>query len=138
MAQQGGNPPQAAAISRPPLVKIYLLQVSLLSLVSACVLLVDTTVAKSTLLGGLISVLPNAWFARMAFRHRGARAAPAVSSAFKRGEAGKFVLTVSLFAIVFSAVSDLRVEALFAGFIGMMLINLVCAWHVGNLRSSQR
>ncbi|WP_372799188.1 ATP synthase subunit I [Litorivivens sp.] len=137
MARQGGNPPQAAAISRPPLVKIYGLQAGLLVLASAGVMLVDVASAKALLIGGLISVLPNAYFARMAFRHRGSRAASEVSSAFKRGEAGKFVLTVSLFAIVFSTVPDLRVEALFAGFIGMMLVNLFFAWKVSNFRSGR-
>ncbi|WP_372809834.1 ATP synthase subunit I [Litorivivens sp.] len=137
MARQGGNPPQAAAISRPPLVKIYGLQAGLLVLAAAGVMLVDAASAKALLIGGLISVLPNAYFARMAFRHRGSRAASEVSSAFKRGEAGKFVLTVSLFAIVFSTVPDLRVEALFAGFIGMMLVNLFFAWKVSNFRSGR-
>ena len=70
----------------------------------------------------------------MAFRQRGARAARAVSLAFKRGEAGKFVLTVCLFAVVFSSVPSVNAGALFAGFIGMMLVNLVFAWQIGNRR----
>ncbi len=134
MAQQGAKPPTAAIISRPPLLKIFGIQTGLLVLASATVLLVDAVLAKSILIGGLISVLPNAYFARMAFRHRGARAARAVSLSFKRGEAGKFVLTVCLFAVVFSSVPSVNAGALFAGFIGMMLVNLVFAWQIGNRR----
>ena len=110
------------------------MQIVLLVLASATVLLVDAAWAKSILIGGLISVLPNAYFARMAFRHQGARAAREVSQSFKRGEAGKFVLTVCLFAVVFSSVPSLKAGALFTGYIGMMLLNLIFAWHIGNRR----
>lgn len=134
MAQHGANPPTAAAISRPPLLKIYGTQIAILALASVTLLLAGTVTALSALIGGLISVVPNAWFARMAFRHRGARAAGAVSQSFKRGEAGKFVLTISLFAMVFSTMPQLQVGVLFGAFISMMLVNLAFAWQIGNRR----
>ena len=129
MAQrQGGQPPAAASIQGPPLLKIYGLQLLALVLIAVMLLFVDSVIAKSAMIGGLISVLPNAYFARLAFRHRGARAAQAVTRSFYRGEAGKFVLTAALFATVFGSVKPLRVEVLFAVFVVMTLINTVVAW----------
>lgn len=135
MAQrQGGEPPTAASITRPPLLKIYGLQALILVLVATSLLLVDLVTAKSALIGGLISVLPNAYFARLAFRHRGARAASAVAQSFYRGEAGKFVMTAVLFALVFSSVKPLQVEAVFLAFVVMTLTNTVFAWQLSNQR----
>lgn len=135
MAQrQGGQPPTAAPITRPPLLKIYGLQALILVLVATSLLLVDLVTAKSALIGGLISVLPNAYFARLAFRHRGARAASAVAQSFYRGEAGKFVMTAVLFALVFSSVKPLQVEAVFLAFVVMTLTNTVFAWQLSNQR----
>lgn len=135
MAQrQGGEPPTAASITRPPLLKIYGLQALILVLVATSLLLVDLVTAKSALIGGLISVLPNAYFARLAFRHRGARAASAVAQSFYRGEAGKFVMTAVLFALVFSSVKPLQVEALFIAYVAMVLTNTLFAWQLSNQR----
>ncbi len=138
MAQgQGGQPPATAPIKGPPLLRIYGLQALMLFLLAAGLLLIDVLAAKSALIGGLISVLPNAYFARLAFRHRGARAAPAVAQSFYRGEAGKFVMTATLFAVVFSTVQPLRVEALFIAFVVMTLINTFFAWQLSNQRVTQ-
>lgn len=131
---QGGEPPPTAAIARPALLKIYGLQLLILVLVAAVLLLVDPVLGRSALIGGLIAVLPNAYFARLAFRYRGGRAAKAVAQSFYRGEAGKFAMTVILFALVFSAVRPLRGEALLLAFMGMTLVNTFFAWHISNQR----
>jgi ATP synthase protein I len=55
----------------------------------------------SFLLGGLISVLPNACFALILFRHNGAVNARQIASTFYKGEAVKWVLTVGLFTLAF-------------------------------------
>ncbi|MFT5032838.1 MAG: ATP synthase protein I [Bermanella sp.] len=134
---RGGKPPATAPIKGPPLFKIYGLQVLLLFVLAAGLLLIDLLTAKSALIGGLISVLPNAYFARLAFRHRGARAAAAVAQSFYRGEAGKFVMTAILFALVFSTVQPLRAEVLLIAFVAMTLINTFFAWQLSNQRATQ-
>ncbi len=55
----------------------------------------------SALLGGLVSVIPNAYFSRKLFQHQGARAAQQIVNNFYKGEAMKLMLTVALFAMVF-------------------------------------
>ena len=57
--------------------------------------------AISALLGGLVSIVPNAYFARKLFQYQGARAARQIVNGFYKGEAMKLLLTVTLFAVVF-------------------------------------
>ena len=79
--------------------------------------------AYSVLLGGLICLVPNCYFAYRAFKFRGARAARDIVRSFYVGEAGKLMLTAILFAIVFSSVKPLNALALFLGFGAIQLVN---------------
>ncbi len=66
-----------------------------------CLLLSGATAAISAILGGLVSILPNAFFAITMFRHQGARAAKKIVSSFYKGEALKLALTIIMFTLVF-------------------------------------
>ena len=79
----------------------------------------------SALLGGLICWLPSCWFAYRAFRYRGARAAKLIVRSFYAGEAGKLLLTMALFTLVFVNLESVNALALFAGFAGVQLVNWV-------------
>jgi ATP synthase protein I len=59
------------------------------------------TAAMSALLGGLVSIVPNAYFARKLFRHQGAQAAKQIVNSFYKGEASKIALSIAMFAVVF-------------------------------------
>ena len=61
-------------------------------------------VGISALLGGLINLLPNACFASIVFRYQGAKDAKKIVNSLYKGEAIKIVLTLLLFAAVFSTV----------------------------------
>lgn len=113
----------ALATVKPPLLKIYGLQCIVLLVASGFTYSIDGVVAKSLLIGGLISVLPNAYFARQAFRYAGAAYAREVTRAFYRGEAGKFLATIGLFAGVFATVRPLHVPVLFLAYVLVMLLN---------------
>jgi ATP synthase protein I len=117
-----------ATIARPPLGKLYATQAVILLAVAAGLAWLDTTAAYSALLGGLISIGPNSYFARQAFRFRGALAGPLVARAFYLGETGKFVLTAIAFAVVFAVVKPLNALALWAAFLGMTLSHWLL-WH---------
>lgn len=73
----------------------------------------DSVSAYSSLIGGLLYWLPNAYFTLYAFRFKGARAAAMVLRSMYRGEVGKFTLTVVGFAIIFTWVKPLDPFALF-------------------------
>lgn len=113
-----------AHLARPPLGKLFALQVLILLLAAAGLWWVDFTTAYSVLLGGLISVVPGYYFARQAFRFRGARFARHIAQAFYVGETGKFLLTAGAFAAVFALVKPLNAAAVLLAFLGMTL----CHW----------
>lgn len=71
----------------------------------------------STLIGGLIALLANFYFAHKAFRYFGARSAGAIVRSLWSGEIGKQILTAALFALVFVGVRPLEPVALFAGYL---------------------
>ncbi len=125
--QLAQNTARGAQLAKPPLKRLLAAQIVVLLLGSAALLLIDTTAVYSALLGGLIAVGPNAYFARWAFRFSGARAASDVARSFYRGEAGKFLLTTLLFAGVFALVKPINAVVIFLAYIFMMALNWVLA-----------
>jgi ATP synthase protein I len=119
------EPRPNAAIARPRLGKLYLALVLLLGIVCAGLAIIDAALAYSALCGGAIWLLPNLYYARQAFRFSGARAAPQVARALYLGEAGKFALTAVAFGMVFAAIEPLNAPALWAAYIGMMILGTV-------------
>lgn len=87
----------------------------------------SVVLAYSALLGGLICIAPSAYFARFAFKYSGAKATVKVAQSFYLGEAGKFVLTAVLFAIVFIVVDPLNAGILFITYTVIVLVGLVSA-----------
>ncbi len=57
--------------------------------------------ALSALLGGVVAILPAFIFAKVLFRHRGARLAKKIVNDFYLGEGIKIVVAIVLFALVF-------------------------------------
>lgn len=127
-----------AGIARPPLARLYAALLGVLLIISAGFLWVDITTAYSVLLGGLISVGPSYYFARQAFRYRGARFARHIAHAFYVGEAGKFLLTAGAFAAVFALVKPLYAAALLLAFLGMTLGHWAIAAYIGSRNSARQ
>ena len=102
---------------RLPVVRVLALQ-ALTGLLTAmiCGLLFGMVAGYSGLLGGLIALLANVYFAFKAFRYYGARSARAIVQSFWAGEMGKQILAAALFALVFVGVKPLEPAALFAGY----------------------
>lgn len=67
----------------------------------AAILLISIKAGLSALLGGLVSAVPNAYFARKLFKHQGAQAAKQIVNSFYKGEALKIILSITLFVLVF-------------------------------------
>ena len=72
--------------------------------------------SASVILGGLVSILPTAYFAKVAFRYNGACAAQQIVNSFYKGQAIKMLLTFSLFALIFKTLNIVPL-AFIAGFI---------------------
>lgn len=78
------------------------------------------TAGYSGLLGGLVALIPNCYFAFRVYRYSGARSARAIVAEFYSGEAGKLILTAVLFITVWLAVKPLVVAAVFGGYLAVL------------------
>ena len=115
----------------PPVYKVIVAQLAATVFIAAVSLLfLGNVVAYSVLLGGLISALPNSYFALQAFKYQGARNADKVVKSFIRGLLGKIGITIVLFALSFTLITNLSELALILGFIaahfvGVMMSGLI-------------
>lgn len=82
--------------------RLIICQLSITILIATVfALLWNVTAAMSALLGGLVSIVPTAYFAIKLFKYHGARAARQIVNGFYKGEALKIALTAILFTLVF-------------------------------------
>tara|TARA_B110001452_G_scaffold125488_1_gene104148 strand:+ start:1774 stop:2145 length:372 start_codon:yes stop_codon:yes gene_type:complete len=107
-------------IPKPPVNRVALYQMCLLMPITGIAFLLDAVMGYSVLVGGVIQVVPHAWFARQAFKYTGARQTHMVVRAMYQGETGKVVLTAALFVIAFSELPNLNFLVLMSTFILMI------------------
>mgnify|MGYP000013312168 CR=1 FL=1 len=107
-------------IPKPPVNRVALYQMYLLLPFTGVAFLLDAVIGLSVMVGGVIQVIPHAWFARQAFKYTGARQTHLVVRAMYQGETGKVVLTAALFVIAFSELPNLNFLALMSTFILMI------------------
>ncbi len=117
-----------AEIKRPPIHRITIAQLAILMPLCMLLLSGDKVRAYSLLCGGLIAVLPQAYFAARVFRRTGAQSAQAIARASYSGEIGKFELTAAGFAVVFAAVSPVDGLSVFIGYLIMLAIQITGSW----------
>jgi len=117
-----------AEILRPPVHRITLAQLAILVLLCLVLLASDKVRAWSVFSGGLIAVLPQAYFAALAFRWRGARSAKAIARSAYVGQVGKFLLSLAGFAAVFVALRPIDAPAVFAGYLLMLVLQITGSW----------
>ncbi|WP_131795600.1 F0F1 ATP synthase subunit I [Fluoribacter gormanii] len=89
-------------LSNRGIVRLWLVQLSATLIIAAlCALVYGTNAASSALLGGLVCIVPNAYFASKLFKYHGARSAKQIVNSFYKGEALKIVMSIFLFTAVF-------------------------------------
>ncbi len=118
----------AAEIAPPPVHRIALAQLAILAPLCLALSAQDRVCAYSALCGGLVAIAPQAYFAALAFRRRGANAARSIARSGYAGEVGKFMLSAAGFAVVFAAVRPIDAPAVFGGFLGMLAVQIVGSW----------
>ncbi len=118
-----------AEIARPPVHRITLAQLAVIAPVCLIAYLASDPVrAYSLLCGGLIAILPQAYFASRTFRWRGASSARAMARSAYAGEIGKFMLSVAGFAAVFAGIRPIDGAAVFGGYLLMLVIQITGSW----------
>ena len=114
-------------VDRSIVVRLLKLQLVLTLGVTLAGMLAGLWAGFSAGMGGVIALAGSGYFALQAFRHAGATSASHIVRSFFKGEAGRFVLTAALFAVVFAAVKSVQAVWLLTGFI---LVHLVGAWGI--------
>ena len=118
-----------ARLKRPRFMRLLMVQSgTVLVVVAAGAALSGGPAALSALLGGLVCLLPNAYFAWRAFRFQGARFARDIVKSFYRAEAGKFGLTAALFTLVFVAVPPSNPAFFFGAYVTTLFTHWLGPW----------
>ena len=119
-------------ISTPPIQRVALCQLLILLPVCGIVSGFNVTLAGSIMVGGLIQIIPQAWYARQAFRYRGARQVNKIVRAMYWGESGKVILTAALFVTTFIVWKQLNFLAVFCAFTVMIPVGWLITLKVLN------
>ena len=108
-------------LSKRGIVRLWLVQLGTTLIFAAlCALVSGANAASSALLGGMVCIVPNAYFARKLFKYQGARSAKQIVNSFYKGEAIKIILSVILFSAVFAWVK-ITPLAFFASYIMILM-----------------
>jgi ATP synthase protein I len=121
-------------LNKHGITRFWMLQLSLVVLLSvffavAC----NAQSAYSALLGGLVCIIPNAFFAVKLFKYQGARAAKQIVNSFYKGEALKIVLSIFLFTVVFIG-CKITPLAFFVSYILVLMTHWFAPWIIVNKR----
>jgi len=103
---------QQDQFSRQQAFQFILTQLLATLILSAILLLFDRVVAYSSLVGGLIATLANAWLAIKVFRVKPTVTAETMLTTFYVGEIYKFIFTGAMFIIAFVLIEPISVVAL--------------------------
>jgi ATP synthase protein I len=120
--------PTRKRINRLPLLQWLAIDTGLVVFMSLVWILESRLAGYSAFIGGLIFVIPNAYFARQMYRYEGARSAPMMVSNMFRAEGIKLALTAVFFAAVFILIEPVHVPALLFTFAVMVVLNPFMRW----------
>lgn len=116
------------AITYVPLKQWLIIEMAFLCILSLLWLLESRLAGYSAFIGGLIFVIPNAYFAHRTYRHQGARQMQLAVSNIFRAESIKLALTAVFFAAVFTLMEPVHVPALLFTFAVMVVMGTALRW----------
>ena len=121
-------------LNKHGITRFWLLQLSLVVLLTVfCAVAFNANSAYSALLGGLVCIIPNAFFAIKLFKYQGARAARQIVNSFYKGEALKIVLSIFLFTLVFIW-CKITPLAFFTSYVLVLMTHWFAPWIIVNKR----
>ena len=82
----------------------------------------------SAFIGGLIFIVPNAWFVHRVYHYQGARYTRLMVGNLFRAESTKIALTAVFFAAVFTLMEPVHVPALLFTFAVMVVMGAALRW----------
>jgi len=115
---------QAPGINKPPIYKIFFVQMTVILIICAGYYwLYGNVAAYSSLIGGLIFVIPQLYFGFKAFLYSGARSIQKIVVNFYKGESSKILIIALSFALIFKFVKPLDYLALYSTFFSVLILN---------------
>ena len=105
--------------------RVLALEAGLLTIAALAAWIANPATTQAVAAGGLVFLLPHAWFAERVFRKQGARAAREVTQGFYRAETGKFVLTAAGFALAFVSLGPGQAAYLLGTYVVLYVVNSV-------------
>lgn len=119
-------------LSKRGIMRLWMVQLGItLFLAALCAIVFNINAGSSALLGGLVCIIPNAYFAYKLFKHQGARAAKQIVNSFYKGEAFKLILSIFLFTAVFR-LCRITPLAFFASYILVLMTHWFAPWIIVN------
>ena len=116
------------AITYVPLKQWLTIEMAALTVLSLLWLLESRLAGYSAFIGGLIFVIPNAYFAHRTYRFEGARQMQLAVSNMFRAASIKIALTAIFFAAVFTLMESVHGPALLFTFAVMVAIGTALRW----------
>lgn len=115
-------------LNKQGIVRLWLVQLAITFLLTVIIaLFFNTKAAVSALLGGLVCIIPNAYFAYKVFTYQGARSAKLIVNSFYKGEALKIIISGILFTAVF-VLCRITALAFFASYILILMTQWFAPW----------
>ena len=115
-------------ITRLPLARWLAIEFSAIVILSLLWTIESRLAGYSAFVGGLIFVIPNAYFAHRMYRYQGARNARLMVGNMFRAESIKIALTAVFFAAVFILMEPVHVPALLFTFAVMVVLGTALRW----------
>ncbi|HET8849407.1 MAG TPA: ATP synthase subunit I [Marinobacter sp.] len=116
------------AITHVPLKQWLIIEMATVIVISLLWMLESRLAGYSAFTGGLIFVIPNAYFAHRAYRYQGARQMHLAVSNIFRAESAKLALTAVFFAAVFTLMEPVHELALLFTFAVMVVMGTALRW----------
>ncbi|KTD34475.1 ATP synthase protein I [Legionella moravica] len=119
-------------LNKRGIMRLWLVQLGITLVIAVlCAIVFNIKAAGSAVLGGLVCIIPNAYFASKLFKHQGARAAKQIVNSFYKGEAVKIILSMFLFTAVF-VFFRITPLAFFTSYILVLMTHWFAPWIIVN------
>lgn len=110
-----------------PSLQILAVELATLGLLMLATWLIEPESVRSVFAGGLVYIIPSAYFTLATLPQIGARESQQFLVAFMRGHTGKVVLAAAGFAIAFRIAESLHTASFFITYCVLMLIHTIAA-----------
>ena len=111
------NSSKGSTVPKPDLASLFIRQLLVVAMVGAALIAIDFKIAMAWIVGALLYILPQTYFAIRAFRYRGAAQMQHAYLSTNQGLMGKWLLFATGLVLVFRFWPEVSLPALFIGYL---------------------